>query len=48
MDSWKKEGLRELGLTVKEYYTLSKKEKKEIDEALEVFGHGKVKLGKVL
>lgn len=39
MDNWKLEGLKELGLTKKEYEELTKEEKKETDELLKELGH---------
>lgn len=39
MNDWKIEGLKELGMTTKEYLKLSSKKKREIDECLEEFGH---------
>ena len=39
MDNWLVEGLKELGLTIKEYNNLSKKEKEETDDLLKELGH---------
>jgi len=39
MNNWKLEGLKELGLTKREYEALSKEDKKETDELLKELGH---------
>ena len=38
-DDWFLEGLKEVGLTEKEYLALSKPDKKNLDEALKEMGH---------
>jgi len=39
MDEWKKEGLKEIGLTETDYYGLAPRDRAAIDYALKELGH---------